>query len=355
MRSFNYLFLLLLSVSTFSCGNDPEETPSDFSLNFGDNKTEYKLGETISAQVNGTSGKQIDSVVYFFQEERLQKTSGTENLLHTFRNEKLGKWDFSARIYTGSNYQEASKEITLFNDKAPVAYTYEVINAYPHATDAYTQGLEFYKDELYESTGRYGQSSLRKVDLKTGEVLRKIDIPDTYFAEGITILNDKIYQLTWKEDVIFIYNVNTFEKIDEFTYQESEQGWGLTNDGEKLYKSDGSEKIWILNKDSLAEESYIQTLTHRTISTQLNELEWVEGKIYANTYQKDGVAIINPENGAIEGVINFQGLREQLGNTEDLDPINDVLNGIAYNPNTKKLYVTGKDWDTLFEVEIKEN
>ncbi|HET8753819.1 MAG TPA: glutaminyl-peptide cyclotransferase, partial [Salinimicrobium sp.] len=218
--------------------------------------------------------------------------------------------------------------------------------------EAYTQGLEFYRDTLYESTGQYGESTLRKLNFETGEVLMSQELEDSYFAEGLSILNDKIYQLTWKEDVGFIYDVNTFEKIGSFSYYQSEEGWGLTNDGEKFYKSDGSEKIWILNGETLAEEGYIQTVTHSSISTKLNELEWVEGKIYANTYQKDGVAIINPENGAIEGVIDFHGLRDNLGNEAELDPVNDVLNGIAYNPNTKKLYVTGKDWDKLFEVEI---
>lgn len=347
------LSMLFLAVSLFSCGGDSEDEESEFSLNIAENKKEFKLGENLQAQVTADAA-QLDSVVYFLGETRLAKTVGNEALNYIFQNEKLGKWDLLAKIYAGGEIQQASQEIILYNDAAPVAYTYEVINKYPHATDAYTQGLEFYEGELYESTGQYGESTLRQVDLETGEVQRSIDIPADYFAEGITILNGKIYMLTWKEDIGFVYDVETFQELDQFAYNQSKEGWGLANDGEKLYKSDGTEKIWILNSETLAEEDFIQTVTNRSISTQLNELEWVEGKIYANTYQKDGVAIINPENGAIEGVINFSGLREQLGNTNDLDAINDVLNGIAYNPETKKLYVTGKDWDTLFEVEIKE-
>lgn len=352
MKIFNSLFLLFLGLSLYSCGNDPEEETAEFSLDILENKTEFQLGQTIQANISTAGTRKIDSVVYFLEEQRLQKQEGSKSLHYTFQDEKLGKWDLRAQIYSDGRLTEISKPIILFNDAPPVAYTYEVVNSYPHATDAYTQGLEFYKGKLYESTGHYGQSSLRLVDLETGEVQRSISLAPTYFAEGITILNDKIYQLTWKEDVGFIYDVDTFEKIGEFAYNESEQGWGLANNGKNIYKSDGTEKIWILNPVTLAEESYIQTLTHRTVSTQLNELEWVEGKIYANTYQKDGVAIINPANGAIEGVINFQGLRDLLGNTADLDPVNDVLNGIAYNPETKKLYVTGKDWDRLFEVKI---
>lgn len=355
MKLFNSLFLLFLGTAIVACGNDHEDESSEYSLQISGNKTEFQLGESIQAQVNSSETNKIDSVVYFLHDQRLKKITSSESLNHTFENEKLGKWDFNAKIYSEGKTKELSREITLFNNVAPKSYTYEVVNSYPHATDAYTQGLEFYNDELYESTGHYGQSSLRKVDLETGEVLRSISIPDTYFAEGITILNDKIYQLTWKGGKGFIYAINNFQQLEEFAYNQSIEGWGLTNNGEKLFKSDGTEKIWILNPETVAEETYIQTLTHRTISTKLNELEWVEGKIYANTYQKDGVAIINPSNGAIEGVINFQGLRDLLGNKADLDPINDVLNGIAYNPNTKKLYVTGKNWDTLFEVVIKEN
>lgn len=351
MKVYNPLFLIALSILLFSCVGESEDPDSGFSLEINENKNEFQLGERLQAQVTG----QKDSVVYFLGEQRLQKTVGNESLDYTFRNEKLGKWDLTARIFAGGKVRaEKQQEITLFNDSAPVSYTYEIINRYPHATDAYTQGLEFYENELFESTGQYGSSSLRKVDLETGEVLQKVDISANYFAEGITILDDNVYLLTWKENIGFIYDVNTLEKTGEFQYNESKEGWGLTNDGNRIYKSDGSEKIWLLNSQTLAEEGYIQTVTHRTISTQLNELEWVEGKIYANTYQKDGVAIINPQNGAIEGVINFSGLRDELGNTGDLDPVNDVLNGIAYNRETRKLYVTGKDWDTLFEVVIKE-
>jgi glutaminyl-peptide cyclotransferase len=351
MKVYNHLFLITLSVLLFSCGSDADDPENDFSLEISENKTEFQLGESLRAQVNGEK----DSVIYFLGEQRLAKTIGEESLNYTFQDEKLGKWNLSAHIYRDNKSQKLEEEVTLFNSTAPVAYTYEIINKYPHATDAYTQGLEFYNNELYESTGHYGSSSLRKVDLQTGEVQRKINVPSEFFAEGITILNDKIYQLTWKEGKGFIYDVETFEKTGEFEYNESEQGWGLANDGNTVYKSDGTEKIWFLDPSTLAEEDFIQTVTHRTIATQLNELEWINGKIYANTYQKDGVAIINPENGAIEGLINFSGLRDQLGNTEDLDPVNDVLNGIAYDSENDKLYVTGKDWDTLFEVKIIKN
>lgn len=352
MLKYKHLNLMILAVAMVSCGNDTDEPTSEFSLKLAGEQNEFQLGQEVQAEV--ISDKVIDSVVYFLGEQRLKKVIGNDVLTHTFQEEKLGRWNLTAKVYSNGGKTEVFHPVTLYNNFAPVTYTYEVVNTYPHATDAYTQGLEFYNNELLESTGHYGTSSLRRVELKTGEVLQKVDIADNYFAEGLTVLNDKIYQLTWKEDVGFIYDATTLEKLGEFAYNESEQGWGLANDGEQLYKSDGTEKIWILDPETLAEKDYIQTLTNKTIATQLNELEWIDGKIYANTYQKDGVAIINPENGAIEGVINFSGLRERLGNQEDLDPVNDVLNGIAYNPETGKIYVTGKNWDSIFEVEIME-
>lgn len=350
MSIYKYLFFMSLGLLTVSCGSEAEEETSPYSLELS--RETYQLGDQINAQV--VANKQVDSIIYLLGDQRLQNSVGNQELDHVFRTEKLGEWDLTARIFSGGRSVEVARPVTLFNNAAPKAYTYEVIDTYPHATDAYTQGLEFYQGELFESTGHYGTSSLRKVDLQTGEVLEKIDIPDAYFAEGLTVLDDKIYQLTWKEDKGFIYDAKTFQKIGEFPYGQSKEGWGLTNDGEQLYKSDGTQRIWILNSETLAEEEFIQTLTHKTVASKLNELEWIDGKIYANTYQKDGVAIINPENGAIEGVIDFSGLRELIGNQEDLDPVNDVLNGIAYDPKNEKLYVTGKNWDTIFEVEIME-
>lgn len=352
MKLPNCLLLLFLGVFLCSCGENAASKKSAFSLNFINKTEKYQLGDTLKVEVESLTNKIVDSVAYFLHEERISETRGNENLSMVLSDEKLGKWELTARVFSEQETFEISKEFTILHDTPPATYTYKVIATYPHAPDAYTQGLEFYRDTLYESTGQYGESSLRKVNFRTGEVLNSVQLDQSYFAEGMTILEDKVYQLTWREGEGFIYDIDTFERIGNFAYNQSKEGWGLTNDGEKFYKSDGTEKIWILNAETLAEEGYIQTVAHNGIKTQLNELEWVDGKIYANTYQHNGVAIINPENGAIEGVINFSGLRDQLGNKEDLDPTNDVLNGIAYNRNNGKLYVTGKNWDKLFEVEI---
>jgi glutamine cyclotransferase len=191
---------------------------------------------------------------------------------------------------------------------------------------------------------------LRKVNFETGDVLKNIDLDDNFFGEGLTILNDKLYQLTWRAKRGFIYDVKTFEKLKTFNYGKSKEGWGICNDGETLYKSDGTEKIWLLNPENLIEKGHIEVYTEKGKIPSLNELEWVDGKIFANIYQKNGVVIINPKTGGVEGVINFTPLRKLVTQHNELD----VLNGIAYHPERKTIFITGKNWDKLFEVKIKK-
>ncbi len=347
MKIANPLYLLILNIILISCGSNSGKKTSDFSLSLSNSKADYQLGETLEIAVENPKNREIDSTRFYFDDRELKKEQDDRVSLH-LQDEKLGNQRVTAIVFSEGNSDTVSISVKIYNDAPPTVYTYNIVNTYPHDQTAYTQGLEFYKDTLYESTGQYGNSSLRKTNFQTGEVLLKVDLADKYFGEGLSVLNDKIYQLTWNEGEGLIYDVNNLSRTGVFKFNQSKEGWGLCNDGNQFYKSDGTEKIWILNGKTLAEEYYIQPTTHKSISTQLNELEWVEGKIYANTYQKDGVAIINPENGAIEGLINFQGLRDKVTQHDNLD----VLNGIAYNPNTKKLYVTGKNWDKLFEVEI---
>jgi glutamine cyclotransferase len=348
MKKAKLLLLFILSLLFISCGSNSDKNKSDFSLNFVSSKAEFKLGDTVKIHVQNLKNKKIDSTSFYFEDELLGTAINSPELEIPLNFEKLGNQEIKAVVFSEGKLDSIQIDVKIYNNVAPEIYTYTIINTYPHDIEAYTQGLEFFKDTLYESTGQYGTSSLRKTNFKTGEIIKKTDLSDQYFAEGLSILNGNIYQLTWKEGEGFIYDLENLNKTGSFNFNNSKEGWGLCNDGKQFYKSDGTEKIWILNSETLAEETFIQPTTDRSISTQLNELEWVEGKIYANTYQKDGVAIINPKNGAIEGIINFKGLRDKVSQHAKLD----VLNGIAYNPNTKKLYVTGKNWDKLFEVEV---
>ncbi len=247
----------------------------------------------------------------------------------------------------GEELKRIEKNFVLFAENSPKIYKYELVNTYPHDMQAFTQGLEFYKDTLYEGTGLYGHSSLRKEELKTGQIYKKIDLEKKYFGEGITVLNDKVYQLTWKSGIGFVYDTG-FNLLKTFQYQQSKEGWGLCNDGKVLYKSDGTEKVWKLNPENLKELSYISIYTDKHKITRINEMEWVEGKIYTNVWQKNALAVIDPESGAVEGIINLSDLHKKVKQHPQLD----VLNGIAYDKRTGHLFVTGKMWNKLFEIKI---
>jgi glutaminyl-peptide cyclotransferase len=304
------------------------------------------VNSELKFNIKSKDGKTIDKLDYGIQGISGQSSSSEVSIPLT--DVLLGEHDLTVTIYSEEETFNIKKTIKIYNDVPPQIYSFEVVNAYPHQITSFTQGLEFKDDSLFESIGQYGKSKLVQVDLESGDILREHKMPNHYFAEGLTIIEDKLYQLTWREGEGLIYDLNTFEVEDKFRYNNSKEGWGLCHDDKYIYKSDGTSKIWRLNRETLAEIDYIQPTTHNSISGSFNELEFVEGKIYANTYQKDGVAIINPTNGAIEGVINFKTLKKQVKQHPKLD----VLNGIAYHAATKKLYVTGKNWNKLFEVKI---
>ena len=344
MQPLKLLTYIGFCVIISSCGNSSKSKSSNFSLKINSPTNVISNADTLSIEILNPKNLKIDSVQLSLDNNKID---GIVYLTDLPLGEKLIK----AKMYYDSKFEVAIKKLTLVNKDAPKLYTYEIVNTYPHDITSYTQGLEFYNGELYESTGQYGESKLRKIDYKSGNVLNNIDLKSSYFGEGMTVLNDKIYQLTWKEGRGFVYDVNKFEQIGTFKYGQSKEGWGLCNDGQQFYKSDGTEYIWILNSSTLAEQSYIQAYTNKGKLKNLNELEWIDGKIYANRYQRNGVAVINPKNGAIEAVIDFKALKTKVTQHQGLD----VLNGMAYNPKTKTLFVTGKRWDKLFEVRIIKN
>jgi len=237
---------------------------------------------------------------------------------------------------------------TATNTAAAVAkHGYEVVNAYPHDTGAFTQGLVSVDGKLYEGTGQEGRSSLREVEIQSGRVVKKVDVPEPFFAEGITFLNGKIYQLTWQHQIGFIYNTQTFQKIGQFTY--TGEGWGITNDGHSLITSDGSNRLRFLDPDSFRVTKTIAVTDGRTPVNQLNELEYVNGEIYANIWHDQRIVTIDPQNGRVTGWIDLTGLL-QPGAVTDGEA---VLNGIAYDQTSNRLFVTGKLWPQLFEIKLK--
>jgi glutamine cyclotransferase len=224
-------------------------------------------------------------------------------------------------------------------------YTYEVIKAYPHDPTAYTQGLIFRQGILYEGTGLHGQSSLRRVALETGQVEQMITLPEQYFGEGITELNGKIYQLTWQEQTGFVYNLADFAQLAAFSYPT--EGWGLTHDGDRLIMSDGSEYLYFLDPETLQVVSQVTVSAEGLPVSRLNELEYVEGEVWANVYQTACIARIDPVSGQVLGWIDISGILPM----KDL-PGSEVPNGIAYDPAGQRLFVTGKFWPKLFEIKM---
>jgi glutamine cyclotransferase len=225
---------------------------------------------------------------------------------------------------------------------------YVVKQTYPHDAHAFTQGLFFMDGYLYESTGQYGESSVRKVELKTGKVLQKRDLPEQIFGEGIAPVAGNIVTLTWMNQGGFILDAATF--MPKATFEYKGEGWGLTSDGERVYMSDGTPDIRVLNPSTLQETRRIHVTADGLPLSRLNELEWVDGLIYANVWQTDRIARIDPMSGRVIGWIDLSGLAATAGVDASVD---NVLNGIAYDAKAKRLYVTGKRWPKLFEIELK--
>jgi len=348
MKLFKLLLVTTLAFFFSNCEDKPIPANELFDLSIKNIKKTYISNDSFTFSVVNRKSTAIDSIVYFLNSEKITSKKGISEETFSLKNQKLGHRSLIAKIYSEGHTYEVSKKITLLSTIKPEVYTYKILEEYPHDSKAYTQGLEFYNGTLYESTGQYKESSLRKTNYKTGEVINKVPLADAFFGEGLTILNNKIYQLTWREKTGFIYDLNTLEKTGSFVYGKSKEGWGLCNDGTQIYKSDGTQKIWKLNPNTLGEKDYIEIFTNTSQIKSVNELEWVEGKIYANIFLKDAVAIVNPINGAVEGVIDFTSLKNHVSEHKE----DEVLNGIAYKGEPNILYITGKNWDKLFKVEI---
>jgi glutaminyl-peptide cyclotransferase len=230
----------------------------------------------------------------------------------------------------------------------PPEYTFEIVRTFPHDSAAFTQGLAYRDGFLYEGTGLKGRSSLRKVRLDTAAVVQRVDLPPEFFGEGITLLKNEVVQLTWQSQIGFVYNVSDFRLLRRFSYPG--EGWGLTTNGksDEIFMSDGTSEIRVLDSVTLAEKRRFTVHDGDTPINQLNELEFVDGEIFANVWQTDRIARISPRSGAVVGWIDLTGL---LSPVYRLEP-GAVLNGIAYDSNRKRLFVTGKLWPTVFEIRL---
>lgn len=251
-------------------------------------------------------------------------------------------------VFVGGFYgNSVAAENNSAQTQTPI-YEYKVIKIYPHDTSAFTEGLVYHDGNLYESTGLNGQSKLRKIDLPTGKILRQINLSPAYFAEGIAILGDRIFQLTYQSHLGFIYNLATFKLEKNFHYDS--EGWGLTTDGQQLIMSDGTDRITFRDPDTFQIVRQINVHDEKGYVNYVNELEYIDHKIYANIWQTDLIAIISPVDGKILAWINLKGLDHQ----PDALRLQNVLNGIAYDAKRKILLVTGKNWSHIYAIQLQK-
>lgn len=311
------------------------------------------FGEQITLKLHFPSSS-LDSVVYSIDGKAYTTKNDTSSIVIDTKKFGYGDRSLSAKLYAQGKQDIAYSNIIVLPSNAK-NYSFEVVKEFPHDTKAYTQGLQFSGGYMYETTGQPSHlqdqgvvTSLRKVDINTGRVL-KIVQPEGFFGEGMTIVGDRIVFLTWRENKGFFYDKNTFEKLGEFNYGNSREGWGITYDGNQLIKSDGSNSLYFLNANTAKEEGSIRVYDENGPVMGINELEYIQGKVYANIYGQEIIAIIDPKTGAVEGRINLVGLYTDGRQADD-----NELNGIAYDPSGKRLFVTGKLWPKLYEIKLIE-
>ena len=348
MKKHNFLLVILLSILLVSCGDSQKEKLTYFTFNTSGFDKQFKPSESINLEISNAQNKTIDSIIFYANDEKVASAKAGQKIPFAFKGKKLGYQNLKALIYFEGDNVETTARVEVVSDIEPKLLTYKIINTYPHDTASFTEGFEFYRDTLFEGTGQYNNSKLIKLDAKTGKSYKTLNLDGKYFGEGITIINNKIYQLTYKEQTGFIYNADTWKLEKTFTYDRNFEGWGMTNDGKSIYQSDGTEKIWTMDPETQKMVSFINVYTNTSKIKSINELEWINGKIYGNIWQKDAIAVINPITGGVEAVLDLSGLRKQITNTDE------VLNGIAYNPKTKTIFVTGKYWDKTFEIKVSE-
>ena len=366
----SYLYYLICIIFLFSCGDGkskqqeksvvtlhrtpPEKTKQVNSIKIisPEKNKLYTYHEKVPVRFSSKDHYSIDSAVIYVNGKPVAHT-GKEVCEYTYKipADKVGTTTIKVIAWHPDGKQGiASTQIQVKPDQAPVSRQYEIVHVYPHDPEAYTQGLQYQDGSMYEGTGQYGESSLRKTDMSNGKIISVLNIDSQLFGEGITIYGDKIYQITWRSRKGFIYNLKTFSL--ESTFQYNSEGWGITTAGDKLIMSDGSHKLYHIAPSGFHILKEVEVFDHTGPVEQLNELEYVEGLVWANVWQTDRIVAIDPETGAVKEDIHLDSLLTPAEKSKLTDH-DDVLNGIAWNPQKKTFYVTGKRWPKLFEIKMK--
>ena len=351
----------LFSILLFSCSSDNKETknnketePAENVITFKGqqitspyNGGEYTIGDTIFVTSENRDSVLLDSVAIIVGGVKLASYSGNENNF-SFNSSSFnpGKQIVSVESYYKGKSERTSVNIFFKSDINPVKYRAKIVKTYPHSTKSYTQGVTFDNGNLYEGTGQWGESALKQIDLETGKTINEFILPPRVFGEGIVVFEDEIIQLTWQARKAFVINKKDLSLKKTFVYDT--EGWGITNYGDNLIMSDGSHRLYIVEPSTFTTIKEIEVFDNVRSVENLNELEIIDGKIYANIYLSHRIVIIDPETGKVEGDIDLTSIIPK----KYLNENDNVLNGIAYNTENNKLYITGKRWDKFLEIEL---
>ena len=348
---FKLICLSFFSILFFThCSNVEKKSAESSSWLMPEAGTSVNLGDSVNLELK--LNEKADSVVYFADGVKLKKAADEKAVAIPTLDLQLGIKAITAKIYRGqSEPEEISTNIVVKSTLVPQKFGYVVQQVFKHDTSSYTQGLEFYNGYLYESDGLAGESSLRKTDPASGRVLQISKVRDELFAEGITIVGNKILMLSYQNNVSLEYDLNSLKLLRELTNQYQREGWGLCNDGKVIYSTDGSNTIYILNKETYMQENSIEVYDQNGSVGELNELEFIDGRIFANIYNSNRIVIIDPANGQVTGEVDLSDLyADAIRPMKDFDGF--VLNGIAWDNKGKRLFVTGKKWDKLFQIKL---
>jgi glutamine cyclotransferase len=330
--------------------NLSEEKPEVIEFVRPFNGSKFKSGDKIVIQVRRICDTiKVDSIKIITGSKYHSTLRGIDSIVAVNTSDfKVGQLDIHAEAFTKKGrFVSSTVLVTILSDIKPTNYSFKVIKTYPHSRNAYVQGLIYENGSFYESNGEYGNSSLQKIDLLTGEVIKSISVDRSVFAEGITLYKNEVYQLSWREQTCFVYDKFTFALLRKIRYEIS-QGWGLEFDGNNFLMTDGSNTVYFMEPENLTQVDQIEVYDDSGPVDKLNELEMINGQLYANVYYKNYIVIIDLKTGKAVGKIDFTGLLPK----GEYDEGTNVLNGIAWNPANGHLFVTGKNWPELFEVEL---
>jgi glutamine cyclotransferase len=349
--------LAFATLALAACHSNNSSTDNNITLS-PEAGTNYKSGSPVAIKTHYPGDVKPDSIVYLLDSAKIGVSKDSTGITLKTDTMRLGPRIITAKVYQSGKNQDVSTNIVLLPAQAPVAYKFKLIKTFPHDTSCYTEGLVYQDGFLYESGGGYlkpppgqeviGQSSLRKVDLETGKVVQKVLIDPKVFAEGISIIGDKILQLTYHEKIGYVYDKASFKQLATVPINFAVEGWGMCFDGTKLYVDDSTNRLWIVDKNTYKPTGYVDVYDDKGAVSNINELEYIDGKIYADVWETNNIVVIDPKTGAVLEKIDMTSLYPP----EVRAPNADVLNGIAYDPAGKRIFVTGKKWPHLYQVEF---